>query len=120
VVSFLSGPAIRFLFGDEYSAAGPVLAVHVWGGLFVFHVSIRTRALIAEGKLWFITAIAALTLLSNILLNLLLIGSYGALGAAYASLISWGLCATVFPGLWPETRQSVAMFFASFKPNGLK
>jgi PST family polysaccharide transporter len=115
VVSVVSRPAIGFLFGDEYLGAAPVLAVHVWGGIFVFHVSIRTRALIAEGKLRLITAIAALTLLSNILLNVLLIQKYGALGAAYASLISWGLCATVFPGFWPETRQSVAMFFSSFR-----
>jgi PST family polysaccharide transporter len=120
IVFFLSRPVIGFLFGDEYLAAGPVLAVHVWGALFVFHVSIRTRALIAERKLPFITAIAALTLLSNILLNLILIRRFGILGAAYASLISWCLCATIFPAFWPETRQYVAVFFASFRPHGLK
>jgi PST family polysaccharide transporter len=114
-VFFLSGPVIGILFGAEYQGAGPVLAVHIWGAIFVFHVSIRTRALIAEGKQRFITAIAALTLLSSVLLNLLLIGRYGALGAAYASLASWALCATVFPAIWPETRQSVVMFLVSFK-----
>jgi polysaccharide transporter, PST family len=113
-VFFLSTPGITFLFGSEYHEAAPVLAVHIWSGIFVFHVSVRTRAFVAEGKQRFITAMAALTLLTNIVLNFLLIEPYGALGAAYASLISWSLCATLYPALWPETRYSVVMFLSSF------
>lgn len=114
-VFFLSGPLVGFLFGPNYHEAADVLAVHVWGGVFVFHVSIRTRALIVEGKQCFVTAIAALTLLSSIFLNIMLIASHGALGAAYASMFSWALCALVFPTLWPETRQSVAMLISSLR-----
>lgn len=114
-VFFLAEPLIELLFGVEYRAAGRVLAVHIWGSIFVFHVSIRTRALVAEGKQRYVTAIAALTLLSSIPLNIFLIERAGPLGAAYASLISWALCATIFPAIWPETRKSAVMFLKSYK-----
>lgn len=119
-VFFFSDPVIGLLFGAEYQRAAPVLAIHIWGGVFIFHVSIRTRVLIAEGRQRYITAIAALTLLSNVLLTIILVRNYGALGAAYASLISWWLCAMVFPAIWPETRQSIYMFLTSLKAYNLK
>lgn len=114
-VFLLSDLIIGQLFGSEYQRAAPVLAIHIWGGIFIFHVSIRTRALIAEGRQRYITAIAALTLLSNVALTIILVRHYGALGAAYASLISWWLCAMVFPALWSETRGSIYMFLNSIK-----
>lgn len=118
VLSFLADDIIALLFGKRFEGAGPVLAIHIWGAVFVFHVSVRSRALLAEGRQKFVTAMAALTLLANVLLNLALIRPYGAQGAAWASLISWALCATVFPVLWAETRPSAKMFFLSFKVHG--
>lgn len=112
-ISLLANPIVKLLFGPGYEGAGQVLAIHIWGGVFVFHVSIRTRALVAEGKQRLITQIAALTLFANIGLNMLLVPTYGAAGAASASLISWALCATLFPLIWRETRRSVAMFLES-------
>lgn len=114
-ISFFADSITALLFGDKYQGAGQVLAIHIWGAVFVFHVSIRNRALLAEGKQKFVTAIAALTFAINVLLNLKLIDEYGAPGAAWASLISWALCAILFPILWPETRPSVRMFLSSFK-----
>jgi PST family polysaccharide transporter len=115
VLSFLADDIIALLFGTRFQGAGQVLAIHIWGAVFVFHVSVRSRALLAEGRQKFVTAMAALTLLVNVLLNLMLIKAYGAQGAAWASLISWALCATVFPVLWAETRPSARMFLSSFK-----
>lgn len=118
VLSFLADDVMALLFGTRFEGAGRVLAIHIWGAVFVFHVSVRSRALLAEGRQKFVTAMAALTFAANVLLNLALIGPYGAQGAAVASLISWALCATVFPALWAETRPSVRMFFSSFKVHG--
>jgi PST family polysaccharide transporter len=115
VMSFSSDWIMSLLFGARYEGAGQVLAIHIWGAVFVFHVSIRSRALLAEGKQKFVTAMAALTFLVNVLLNLWLIDEHGAQGAAWASLISWALCAIAFPALWPETRPSAKMFLSSFK-----
>lgn len=116
LIYFVSGPLVRLLFGASYEDAGEILAVHIWGSVFVFHVSIRTRALIIENRQKFVTIIAALTLVANIPLNISLVGLYGAVGAAYASLFSWMLCAAAFPLPWKETRHSAVMLYRSFFP----
>ena len=113
----LADPIIALLFGDAYAGSARVLAIHTWSAVFVFHVSIRSRVLIAERKQGYVTRIAALTLLASIALNLVLIPAFGAPGAAWASFASWALCAMVFPLFWPDTRWSVPMFVASITPS---
>jgi len=115
MVSLLATPLIDLLFGHAYAGAAPVLALHVWGAVFVFHVSIRTRALVVEHRQRLVTAMAAMTCLVSIALNLVLIPRFGALGAAYASVIAWSCCAVVFPLGWSDTRKSVVMFLTPFK-----
>jgi PST family polysaccharide transporter len=89
-MTFLSEPLMRFLYGDQYLAAGPVLAIHIWAGLFVFLGVARGAWIIAEGA----TRIALLTTSSgaviNVMLNLYLVPRYGAIGAAIAAVISYG------------------------------
>lgn len=115
VLSFLADDLMALLFGARFEGAGRILAIHIWGAVFVFHVSVRSRALLAEGRQKLVTAMAALTLLANVALNLVLIRRFGAQGAALASLASWGLCALVFPAFWAQTRPAIGMFLASFK-----
>jgi PST family polysaccharide transporter len=120
VVSIGAPLAVRLLFGPEYESAATVLAVHVWTGVFIFHVSIRSRALVAEGRQRAVTAMAFMTLVSNVALNLVLIERYGPLGAATAALASWGLCALVFPAFFRQTKGSLKMFLRSFKLGTVK
>jgi len=101
-VLFFSGLAIALavsslaeillmLFGEAYAASAPILIVHIWAGIFVF-----TRALLSK---WFIIEnLLKLSLLSqvsgallNIILNLKLIPLYGAMGAAYATVLSYAV-----------------------------
>lgn len=35
-MTFLSDPIIRLFFGEKFSEAGTVLAIHIWAGIFVF------------------------------------------------------------------------------------
>jgi O-antigen/teichoic acid export membrane protein len=107
---------VYLVFGKVYSAAAPVLAIHIWTGLFVAHVSIRSRALLIEGKTQVVAWVAGFTFLSNITLNWLLIGRYEEVGAAYASLISWGLCVLFFPLIFSASKSFPRMFLRSFEP----
>ena len=116
VVSILSHSIINMLYGERYIRASDILAIHIWGAIFVFHVSIRTRAFIIESKQKYIMVLAGFTLVTNVILNVFLIRYYGSLGAAYASLISWFLCATFFPLLCKQTRSAPLMFLKSFLP----
>lgn len=116
----ISNKLISFLYGDSYIDASEILIIHIWGAIFVFHVSIRTRAWIVENKQKYIMYIAGLTFSANLILNIFLIDKYGAVGAAYASSFSWVLCAIFFPLFWSKTRANVSMLFKSFLPYIIK
>ena len=92
------------LFGAEYREAAPILALHIWAGLFVFMRALVSRWLIAEDlirlSLWSHGAGA----LTNVLLNLWWIPIYGATGAAWATVISYGVAGWLAFYLPVETR----------------
>jgi PST family polysaccharide transporter len=105
---------IGLIFGEAYVTATFVLTIHVWAGLFIAHVSIRSRALLIESKMRFVLLFSGLALLSNIFLNLVLVPRYAEIGAAWASLISWASCALLFPLVSKQSRGFSAMLLKSF------
>ncbi len=86
---FLGNWLVEFLYGGQYNQAGDVLVVHIWAGIFI-------GLLVASGK-WIINENLNRHALYrnitgaiiNIVLNYFLIKSFGILGAAYATLISY-------------------------------
>jgi len=113
-ITFFSKSIIYIIFGTDYSAASHILSVHIWSAIFVFHVSIRSKALIIEGLQNFIAVYAFFTMTSNVIFNLFLIPNHGGIGAAYASLLSWMLSVLFMPCFSRKTIKSVQMFFKSF------
>ncbi|WP_285060356.1 flippase [Pedobacter ginsengisoli] len=96
----------------EYSDAAPILAVHVWSGVFVFLGTANGQFMIAEdlNKLTFFrTGIGAVI---NIILNLWLIPLTGIMGAAIATLVAY-FAATFFIFFIPGLRQQAIMMFKS-------
>ena len=85
----IASPLIYKLLKPEFAAAAPVLAVHVWGSLFVFLGVASSQFLITEGynKLTFVrTGVGALI---NIALNFILIPEMGMMGTAIATVIAY-------------------------------
>lgn len=90
-VAFLSNDISILLFGGQYNQTGSVLAIHIWASVFVFLG-------VASGK-WFLVENLPLWAFSrtfygmilNIILNSMLIPSYGIDGSAIATLISYFL-----------------------------
>ncbi|MBM4231591.1 MAG: flippase [Gammaproteobacteria bacterium] len=82
---------VIFVFGQDYSAAAPILAVHIWAGVFVFTRALISRWLIAEDLLKISLWSHGAGAITNVALNLWLIPPYGAKGAALATLISYGI-----------------------------
>lgn len=115
-MSFLSDWLVTLLYGEAYREAGRVLVIHIWGVIFIFHVSIRSSTLLIENKQKYVTVFAIATLGAHIILNVTLINSIGIVGAAYASLVSWFLSACLFPLFLADTRQFAFMFYKSFIP----
>lgn len=116
-VALLSDWLVALLYGESYRDAGRVLAIHVWGVIFIFHVSIRSSSLLVENKQKYVTVFAVFTLITHLLLNFFLIDLMGIIGAAYASLGSWFLCACLFPLFSNDTQRCVFMFYKSFVPS---
>jgi PST family polysaccharide transporter len=104
VISFFSDFIISFLYGTRFEGAGSALAISIFAVVFVFQVSFRGRLLIIEGEQVYISVLIFLGTLTNITLNICLIPTYGAIGAASAYTISWGMSALVYPILFKRTR----------------
>ncbi|MEP4889852.1 MAG: flippase [Aliiglaciecola sp.] len=88
VVTLIATYLIKILYGTEYDASASILAVHVWGGVFVYMRALLSKWLIIEDLLYFSLVTQGTGAIVNILLNLILIPQYGGIGAAWATIIS--------------------------------
>lgn len=112
-MTFLSDWLILLLFGQAYQEAGQVLMIHVWAAIFVFLG-------VASGK-WFITEnLQRFTLINtgvgailNVGLNLIFIPKFGVVGAAYATVISYGVAAYLMNSIWKVSRSNFFMLSKS-------
>lgn len=87
-MSFLSDRIITLLFGNSYADAGAILAIHIWGSLFVFMGFATNSWFIADGLTHLAFRRNLMGAITNVLLNLLLIPAYTGVGAAIATVIS--------------------------------
>jgi len=114
VMSFGADLIYHLLYKPAFWPGAPVLAVHVWAGIFVFLGSASGQYLIAEGYFKLSMLRTAVGAIVNILLNMYLIPIYGIVGAAYATLAAYAV-ATFFVLLIPKTRmQGVQMLKSLF------
>lgn len=113
-MTFAATPLILILYGRDFAAAGPVLAVHIWASLFVFLGVAQGTWDLAENltKLaLFRTSVGALI---NVLLNLVLIPMYGPLGAAIATVVSYAVSAYLLNAINGRTRPVFMQMTRSF------
>jgi O-antigen/teichoic acid export membrane protein len=108
----IAAPYIYQIFLPKYTGGAPVLAIHIWAGIFVFLGSASGQFLIAEGYTTLSMTRTAMGALINILLNMLWIPKYGITGAAYATLIAY-FASTFWIILIPRTRQQGMMMLKS-------
>lgn len=115
--TFFSNRVILVVFGEQYSAAGPILTVHIWAGVFVFLKVAMSRWLLNEGKLTFLFISSGLGAIVNVGLNLYLIPRYGGMGAAVATVISYATAGLFACFLYrPTWRTGWMMIKALFVP----
>jgi O-antigen/teichoic acid export membrane protein len=112
-ISFFGSDIISLLYrNNQFEGAGPMLAVHIWSGVFVFLGSASTQFLLAEGFTLVSFQRTALGALVNVVLNLWLIPLYGGLGASIATLIAC-IFSTFYLLFLQETRQQGIMMLKS-------
>ncbi|NMG06331.1 flippase [Brasilonema sp. UFV-L1] len=104
-MTFLSGTITSMLFGNAYAGAGPILAIHIWAALFVFMGLAISPWFNAESLAHLSMYITFMGAIINVVLNLFLIPSYAGLGAAIATVISYGFASFLSNVIHPKTRK---------------
>jgi PST family polysaccharide transporter len=98
-------PVIRYLYGEAYVGAAAILIVHVWCGIFMALGVSSGSWLVAEEKRLLNLYRNLSGAVVNIALNLLLIPAYGAVGAAFATLIAFVIAYLVFDHFVPSMKE---------------
>lgn len=105
VVALIIFPfVILHLYGTDFADSVLVFSVHVPSLLFLAWGVARQQCLIHQSKTEYSFTLGLLGVVLNFVLNLYAIIGYGAVGAAWATLITQCMMALVFPLLFAETR----------------
>ncbi len=88
-ISFMSEWIVMLLFGKAYLAAGAVLSIHVWSAVFVFLGCAIGRSFVVDNNQSLNLYRNILGLITNIVLNLMLIPVLGIKGAALSTFVSY-------------------------------
>lgn len=118
-MTFVSSRLMSALYGEQFAAAGLVLAIHIWGAPFMFLGVARGYWAVNEGLTKFIFATTFLGTIANVALNFLLIPTYGPVGAAVSLVVSQ-IVASYLSNVWyRETRPVFVMQCKALFPLGL-
>lgn len=115
-MTFLATPIVGFLFGESYLMAGPVLAIHIWGSIFVFLGVASGQWFLAENRQALSLQRTVLGALINVALNLWLIPLYSMIGAAIATIAAQVMAAWLVDSLQNVTRPMFFMKLAAMNP----
>ncbi len=111
-MTFLATPIAGFLFGESYLKAGPVLAIHIWGSIFIFLGVVSGQWFLAENRQILALKRTIIGAAANIGLNIFLIPRFQEIGAAAATVIAQAMAAFLSDALQRETH---GMFFMKAK-----
>ncbi|OOG24428.1 O-unit flippase [Thioalkalivibrio denitrificans] len=112
-IAILSYPIVSLLFGADYVGAAPVLALMTLR-LFFAHIGVpRGIFLLSENLLTYSAVTMIVGTIFNILLNYLLIPEYGAMGATFASLLSFAITIILIDILYRRTRMNTMLMLRS-------
>lgn len=105
----IATPLVDFIYGKEYQLSAEILSIHIFGTFFIFQRAILSKWLIIENNYRFSLLSTGLGAAVNIILNLMLIPSYGGLGAAWATLISYFVASFLSLALTKQTRKFMVL-----------
>jgi O-antigen/teichoic acid export membrane protein len=83
-LSLLANPVIRFLYGEQYAAAIPVLQIMAWRTVFMALSSSSAQMIIIENLQRYAVMRNLVGLVVSVGLNFLLIPKWGVVGSAFA------------------------------------
>lgn len=113
-VAIVAEPIIGFFFGDAYSDASIILAVHIWAAVFIFMRAALSKWILINELFTFSLVTQASGALFNLIMNFLLIPSFGGKGAAIATLLSYSMASYFVLVFYKPSRVMFWMMTRSF------
>ncbi len=119
VTTLFSGNIIHLIYGSRYSESGPVLALYIWAGIFVFIGVAASNWAIIENRQKVLMYATFAGAVSNVVLNIILIPQYYEIGAAIATIFGQAVAGYFIYFVFPESRKvaiiSTKSLFFSWK-----
>ena len=109
LVSLFSEEIVVLLFTQTYAPAADLLTIYAWTIVFVFLNNAIAKWYIIEGLQKLASIRMVFGAVINVILNMVLIPKYGAIGAAYATVFAYFVTSYVINALHKDTRY---IFFA--------
>jgi PST family polysaccharide transporter len=117
IMTFGSQQLVRLLYGSRFDGSGTILAIHIWAGIFVFIGICGSIWTTIHGYQKVALLVTVLGAIANVCLNMVLIPSYGGLGAAYSAVVSYAVAGYLSYFLFRTTRPlAVTLTKAVFLP----
>ncbi len=91
LMTFFAKPIIILIYGEGYITAAPVLRIYIWGGVGMSLGMVANQLLIVENKTKIFFLSNMISMICNVVLNLILIPRFGMNGAAFSTLVSYSL-----------------------------
>jgi len=107
-ITIFTPQIITSLYGEKFISASPVLQIYIWSTVATFWGVASSQFLIAENftKISFYRTLIGM--ITNVVLNFILIPRIGIIGSAIATLISYS-AATFSLVLWKDTYKQIIM-----------
>lgn len=105
IITPIAAPMIRLLYGEAFLPTASLLVVLVWSEVPVFFGVVISNAIVARGLQRYLPLSTVVGAVINILLNLALIPRYGALGASWATVVSYCVAGMLMFLCIPATRR---------------
>lgn len=115
-MTFLSTILVKLLFGESYTEAGIVLAIHIWAAVFVFLGVASNSWFLAENMQYKALERTICGALANVTLNLFLIPKFGIIGSAVSLVVSQAISCWLLDVFQKSTRQMFMMKTKSMNP----
>lgn len=105
VTSLLSPFIINTIYGSNMDLSTQILAIHIWAGIFIFLGSFSSKWLYANNMINIDIYKTVSAAVFNVIFNIIFIPLYGAIGAAYISVLSYFIANMLFFIFIKRTRQ---------------
>jgi polysaccharide transporter, PST family len=119
VVALFPGLILRILFGAEFVDAAPALRVHVWSNIFSTLGMAQNSWILGRGLLWVALQNTILGATINLVLNVYVIPSYGAVGASWTTVIAMAVATIGAMAIRPATRDLAFLHLRALTLRGL-